>query len=44
MLTKREKMAVENKSRSEKAMELSETTQDSDDGILFIGDNINCNC
>jgi hypothetical protein len=25
-------------------MELSETTQDSDDGILFIGDNINCNC
>jgi hypothetical protein len=38
MLSKREKMATENKSRSENAMELSETTQDSDDRIQFIGD------
>jgi hypothetical protein len=38
MLTKREKMATENKSRSENAMELSETTQESDDGIQLIGD------
>ena len=38
MLTKRENMATENKSRSENAMELSETTQYSDDGILFFSD------
>jgi hypothetical protein len=38
MLTKRKKMATEKKSRSEKAMELSETSHNSDDGILFAGD------
>ena len=44
LLTKREKMATENKSRSENAMELSEKTQDSDDGTLFVSDFIIWNC
>ncbi len=44
MLTKRENMATENKSRSENAMELSETTQDSDDRIQFVCGFIIWNC
>ena len=44
MLTKRGNMATENKSRSENAMELSETTQYSDDGILFVSDFIIWSC
>ena len=44
MLTKAEKVATEKKSRSEKAMELSETSNDSDHGILFVSDIIIWNC